>query len=81
MIPSSLIITPFIHLTTQSPASHLTIPNLLHRPILANMNIQPLRLMIHSHHSIGLDNAVFLGEILLREGLSELAYVLEQSFP
>jgi hypothetical protein len=33
------------------------------------MNVQPLRLVVHGAHAIGLDNTVLLGEIGLRERL------------
>ena len=49
---------------------HLTVAHILHRAILGNMDIQPIRLVVHGHHAIGLDHAVLLGEVLLRERLS-----------
>jgi hypothetical protein len=39
----------------------LTMRNLLHRAIIVNMNVQPLWLVVHGAHTIGLENAVFLG--------------------
>jgi hypothetical protein len=33
------------------------------------MNVQPLRLVIHRAHAVGLHDAVFLGEILFGERL------------
>ena len=47
----------------------LTVANLLHRTVLANMNVQPIRLVVHGHHGIGLDDAVLLGKVLLCECL------------
>lgn len=47
-----------------------TIAHILHGPILPNMNVQPLRPVIHSAHAVGLEHAVLLGEILLGERLT-----------
>ena len=46
-----------------------TIAHILHGPILANVDIQPLRPVIHGAHAVGLEHAVLLGEILLGERL------------
>jgi hypothetical protein len=51
--------------------STLTVCNLLNRAILIDMDIQPLGLVVHGSHGVGLENAVFLGEIGLREGLQD----------
>jgi hypothetical protein len=52
-----------------APQMSLTVANLLHRAVLANMDVQPIGLVVHGHHGIGLDDAVLLGEILLCECL------------
>ena len=49
---------------------YLTIAHILHGPILANVDIQSLRLVVHSAHAVGLEHAVLLGEILLGERLT-----------
>lgn len=48
--------------------------NLLHNTVIANMDVQPLWLMVHCLHAIRLQNAMFLGKIVLRKGL-KTAYV------
>jgi hypothetical protein len=48
----------------------LSLANLLDRTIIIDVNVQPLRLVVHRLHAIGLENAVLLGEIVLCEGLS-----------
>ena len=75
--PSGLIIVPFIHISLYLPCAPLryarsgssTVADLLHGTVLANMNVQPVRLVVHGHHGIGLDDAVLLGEVLLCECL------------
>jgi hypothetical protein len=44
-------------------APTLTMANLVHRTIIIDMNVQPLRVVVHSLHAIGLEHAVLLGEI------------------
>lgn len=48
----------------------LALANLLNRTIIIDMNVQPIRLVVHRAHAIGLEDAVLLGEIVLRESLS-----------
>ena len=48
---------------------HLTIADVLHSPILANVNVQPIRLVVHGAHAVGLEDTVFLGEVLLCKSL------------
>jgi hypothetical protein len=57
------------HASSLEPSSTLTLASLLHRTILANMDVQPLGLVVHRLHAVGLEDAVFLGEVGLREGL------------
>jgi hypothetical protein len=52
-----------------SSSGILTVCNLLNRTILIDMDVQPLRLVIHGAHRVGLENTVFLGEVGLRKGL------------
>jgi len=52
---------------------YLSIPHILHRPILIDMDIQPLGLVVHGAHAVRLEHAVFLGEILFRECLHAYA--------
>jgi len=49
--------------------SRLALANLLHRTIIIDMNIQALGLVVHRAHAIGLEDAVLLGEVVLRESL------------
>jgi hypothetical protein len=49
--------------------SCLTMANLVHRTIIINVNVQPLGVVVHSLHAVGLKNAVLLGEIGLCESL------------
>jgi hypothetical protein len=57
------------HASFREPSSTLTLASLLHRTILANMDVQPVGLVIHRLHAVGPEDAVFLGEVGLREGL------------
>jgi hypothetical protein len=50
---------------------HLTLASALHRTILANMDVQPVGLVVHRLHASGLEDAVLLGEVGLCEGLLE----------
>jgi hypothetical protein len=71
-IPSSLHSPHYEHPTYTihpHPVVHLTLASLLNRTILANMDVQPLRLVVHRLHAIGLEDAVFFGEVCLGEGL------------
>ena len=43
--------------------------NILHDALLVNVDVHPVRLEIHGLHGVGLENAVFLGEIGGGEGL------------
>lgn len=54
---------------------YLTIAHILHGPILANVDIQSLRLVVHSAHAVGLEHAVLLGEILLGKRLPLISMV------
>lgn len=47
----------------------LTLSNLLDGTIFINMDVQPLGLEVHGLHRVGLEDAVLLGKIGLREGL------------
>lgn len=71
IIESFMTSFPFIpyHVLIHHISSPLAMRNLLHNTILTNMNIQPVRFMIHSLHAIRLQNTVFLGEIGLCECL------------
>lgn len=54
----------------------LTVAHILHRPVLTNVDVQPVRLVVHGHHAVGLEHAVLLGEVLLCEGLFACVSVL-----
>lgn len=63
-------VIPLLHnIITHSLAPSSTIAHILHSPILTNMNVQPLRSVVHSAHATGLKHAVLLGEILLGKRL------------
>jgi hypothetical protein len=47
----------------------LTLSNLLDGTVFINMDVQPLGLEVHGLHRVGLEDAVLLGKIGLREGL------------
>ena len=47
----------------------LTVAHILHSPILANVNVQPIRLVVHGAHAVGLEDTVFFGEVLLCKSL------------
>jgi hypothetical protein len=74
-IPSNLHSPHYEHATWHLPVNHahpvvhLTLASLLHRTILANMDVQPLGLVVHRLHAVGLEDAVFFGEVGLGEGL------------
>ena len=53
-----------------SEVNTLTKLHILYGSILANVNVQPIRLEVHGLHAAGFEDAVLLGEVLLREGLS-----------
>lgn len=53
-----------------SEVNTLTELHILYGSILANVNVQPIRLEVHGLHAAGFEDAVLLGEVLLREGLS-----------
>lgn len=44
--------------------------NILHDALLVNVDVHPVRLEVHGLHGVGLENAVFLGEIGDGEGLA-----------
>jgi hypothetical protein len=52
---------------------HLALANLLDRTVIVDVNVQPFRLEVHRLHAIGLEDAVLLGEIVLRKGLSHIS--------
>ena len=47
----------------------LTLSNLLDGAVFINMDVQPFGLEVHGLHRVGLEDAVLLGQIGLREGL------------
>lgn len=47
----------------------LTLSNLLDGSVFINMDVQPFGLEVHGLHRVGLEDAVLLGKIGLREGL------------
>ena len=47
----------------------LTVPHIQHRAIITHVNVQTIRLEVHGGHAVGLQHAMLLGEILLRESL------------
>jgi hypothetical protein len=55
--------------TMHAFTQHLTLANLLNHALLINMDIQPIRLVVHRLHAIGRQDAMFLGEVGLRERL------------
>jgi len=42
--------------------------DILDRPVLVDVDIQPIRIMVHAHHATGLDDTVVRGEVLFGEG-------------
>lgn len=46
-----------------------TMRDLLHRAVFIDMHVKPLGLVVHGAHGIGLEDAVFLGEIGFGESL------------
>jgi hypothetical protein len=50
-------------------ASSSSLANLLNHTLIINMNIQPIRLVVHRAHAVRLEDAVLLGEVVLRERL------------
>jgi len=59
-------------LTTARPhrsTVFLAVSDFAHGPVIADVNVQPLRLVIHAHHIAFLDDAVFARKVLFREGL------------
>lgn len=62
--PSSLIAHSLT--TTQND---LAMCDLLHRIIFPQMDVQPIRVVIHSRHISLTDNTVLLGKLFLRERL------------
>jgi hypothetical protein len=54
---------------------HSTMVYFLHGSILANVDVQPLRPVVHSAHATRLKHAVLLGEILLGKRLSLISTV------
>lgn len=53
--------------------------NFLDRTIVVDMNIQPLRLVVHRAHAVGLEDAVFLREVALRKSLLGIALAFATS--
>jgi hypothetical protein len=49
---------------------NLTVCDLFNHTLLVDMDVQPLGLVVHGAHRVGLENAVFLGEVGLRECLA-----------
>jgi hypothetical protein len=58
---------------------NLTVCNLLDQTILVDMDVQPLGLVVHGAHRVGLEDAVFLGEVGLREGLETVLLAADSS--
>lgn len=56
-------------------SNRLTVANILHSSVLADVNVQPIRLVVHGAHAVGLEHAVLFGEVLLCEGLSSLVSI------
>ena len=48
---------------------HSAMRDLRDSAIIANMNVQPIRIVVHSHHVSLFYNTVFFRKILLRKGL------------
>ena len=67
MYPSSLQYpnhhVPVVSIRLDSCRRILAMRNVLDSTVLINMDIQPLGLEVHCFHRVGLENAVFLGEI------------------
>jgi len=66
--------SPFLHIPSNPKSSpslpihtyksrFLTIDNLLHRPILIDVDVHTIRLVVHGAHAVRLEDAVLLGEI------------------
>lgn len=49
--------------------SRLSVAHLLHCAVITDVNVQPVRLVVHGHHATGLDDAMLLGKVLLCECL------------
>jgi hypothetical protein len=52
---------------------HLTLANLLHGTLLIDMDVEALGPVVHRAHAVGLEDAVFLGEVGLCERLVRIA--------
>ena len=48
----------------------LTITHILDSTLLIDVDVEAVGLVVHGAHGVGLEDAVFLGEILFSEGLS-----------
>jgi hypothetical protein len=59
-----------IHLNTTTVLGDLsTMCDLLDRAIIVDVDVQSLGLVVHRAHAVRLEDAVLLGEVVLREGL------------
>jgi hypothetical protein len=52
---------------------HSTVSHVLNGSVLADVNVQPLRLVVHCAHAVGLQDAVLLGEVCFCEGLESVS--------
>jgi hypothetical protein len=53
--------------------TRLTVSYVLDGSILADVDVQPLGLVVHCAHAVGLQDAVLLGKVRLCEGLDNVS--------